>query len=157
IKPGALALLRKSQPAVLARSVLSSAAAEAAPQMLPTGKEPGPMGSSRCRVALYSHDTMGLGHMRRNLLLAQALRHSRLQAVVLLIAGAREVSVLTGAAGVDCVALPSLRKDATGQYHPRHLEVSLQELLALRAKIALATLEAFDPDVLLVDNVPRGA
>ncbi len=115
------------------------------------------MGSSRCRVALYSHDTMGLGHMRRNLLLAQALRHSRLQAVVLLIAGAREASVLTGAAGVDCVALPSLRKDGTGQYHPRHLAVSLQELLALRAKIALAALEAFDPDVLIVDNVPRGA
>src|SRR5439155_488677 len=68
-----------------------------------------------------------------------------------------EVSVLTGAAGVDCVALPSLRKDAAGQYHPRHLEVSLPELLALRAKIALATLEAFDPDVLIVDNVPRGA
>jgi len=115
------------------------------------------MGSSRCRVALYSHDTMGLGHMRRNLLLAQALRHSRLQAVVLLIAGAREASALTGAAGVDCVALPSLRKDGTGQYHPRHLAVSLQELLALRAKIALAALEAFDPDVLIVDNVPRGA
>src|SRR2546422_7780406 len=47
------------------------------------------------RVALYSHDTMGLGHMRRNLLLAQALRHSRLQAVVLMIAGAREASLLT--------------------------------------------------------------
>src|SRR3989442_7769384 len=36
-----------------------SAAAEAAPRMLPTGKESGAMGSSRCRVALYSHDTMG--------------------------------------------------------------------------------------------------
>src|SRR2546428_8164630 len=100
---------------------------------------------------------MGLGHMRRNLLWGRARRHSRLQAVVLLIAGAREVSVLTGAAGVDCVALPSLRKDGTGQYHPRHLEVSLQKLLALRAKIALATLEAFDPDVLIVHNVPRAA
>src|SRR2546427_6931474 len=99
--------------------------------MLPTGKEAGAMGSSRCRVALYSHDTMGLGHMRRNLLLAQALRHSRLQAVGLLIAGAREGSVLTGAARVDCVALPSLRKDGTGPNHPRHLPVSPPELLAL--------------------------
>src|SRR3989442_5703807 len=122
--------------------------------MLPTGKESGAMGSSRCRVALYSRDTMGLGHMRRNLLWAQALRHSRLQAVVLLIAGAREATALTGAGGVDCVALPSLRKDGTGQYHPRHLAVSLQELLALRAKIALAALQAFDPHVLIVDNLP---
>ncbi len=110
-----------------------------------------------CRVAFYSHDTMGLGHMRRNLLLAQALKHSRLQAVVLMIAGAREASLVTAAAGVDCVALPSLRKDRQGQYHPRHLEVPLPELLALRAKTAGAALEAFDPDVLIVDNVPRGA
>src|SRR5256712_6167182 len=111
----------------------------------------------RYRVALYSHDTMGLGHMRRNLLLAQALRHSRLQAVVLMIAGAREASLLTTTAGVDCVALPSLWKDGGGQYHPRHLAVSLEELLALRARTAGAALEAFAPDVLIVDNVPRGA
>ena len=109
------------------------------------------------RVALYSHDTMGLGHMRRNLLLAQTLRHSRLQAVVLMIAGAREASLVTTTAGVDCVALPSLWKDASAQYHPRHLAVSLEELLALRAKTAGAALEAFAPDVLIVDNVPRGA
>jgi len=95
--------------------------------------------------------------MRRNLLLAQALKHSRLQAVVLMIAGAREASLVTATAGVDCVALPSLHKDTTGQYHPRHLEVPLSELLALRAKTACAALEAFDPDVLIVDNVPRGA
>src|SRR6266487_40023 len=100
---------------------------------------------------------MGLGHMRRNLLLAQALRHSRLQAVVLMIAGAREASLLTSTAGVDCVALPSLWKDGGGQYHPRHLAVSLEELLALRGRTAGAALEAFAPDVLIVDTVPRGA
>ena len=113
--------------------------------------------SGRYRVALYSHDTMGLGHMRRNLLLAQALQHSRLRADVLMIAGAHEASLLTTTAGVDCVALPSLRKDGAGQYHPRHLGVSLDELLALRARTAGAALEAFAPDVLIVDNVPRGA
>src|SRR5436189_4672908 len=100
---------------------------------------------------------MGLGHMRRNLLLAQALRHSRLQAVVLMIAGAREASLVTSTAAVDCVALPSLRKDGGGQYHPRHLAVSLKERLALRGGTAGAALEAFAPDVLIVDAVPRGA
>src|SRR5438034_1032521 len=115
------------------------------------------MPSLSCRVALYSHDTMGLGHMRRNLLLAQALKRSPLRAVVLMIAGAREAALLTSAAGVDCVALPSLRKDADGHYHPRHLEIPLQQLLALRGKTTRAALEAFDPDVLIVDNVPRGA
>src|SRR3989442_2208021 len=76
---------------------------------------------------------MGLGHMRRNLLLAQALRHSRVQAVVLMIAGAREASLLTTTAGVDCVALPSLWKDSGGGDHPRHPSGSFEELLALPA------------------------
>lgn len=109
------------------------------------------------RVALYSHDTMGLGHMRRNLLLAQALQHSPLRAVVLMIAGAREASLVTKTAGVDCVALPSLWKDGGGHYRPRHLDVSLDDLLAVRARTTAAALEAFAPDVLIVDNVPRGA
>ena len=113
--------------------------------------------SRRYRVAFYSHDTMGLGHMRRNLLLAQALQHSPLKAVVLMIAGAREASLVTRAAGVDCVALPSLWKDLGGQYRPRHLDVSLDDLLAVRARTTAAALEAFAPDVLIVDNVPRGA
>src|SRR2546427_9116654 len=95
------------------------------------------MPSLSCRVALYSNDTMGLGHMRRNLLLAQTLRHSRVQAVVLMIAGAREASLVTTTAGVDCVALPSLRKDGGGEYHPRHLAVPLEELLADRKSTRL--------------------
>jgi predicted glycosyltransferase len=115
------------------------------------------LSTSSCRVALYSHDTMGLGHMRRNLLLAQSLERSRLQAVVLIIAGAREASLVARTTGIDCVALPSLRKDERGQYHPRHLQVSLPELVTLRAQTTRAALEAFAPDVLIVDNVPRGA
>lgn len=113
--------------------------------------------TTNCRVVLYSHDTMGLGHMRRNLLLAQALERSRLRAAVLIIAGAREATLVAARTGVDCVALPSLRKDIDGHYHPRHLQIPLQELLRLRAKTTRAALEAFDPDVLIVDTVPRGA
>ena len=66
------------------------------------------MSSTGFRIGLCS-----LGHMSRNLLLAQALQRSRLRAVVLMIAGAREASLLTTTAGVDCVALPSLRKDGS--------------------------------------------
>src|SRR2546430_586521 len=115
------------------------------------------MAGMSCRVALYSHDTVGLGHMRRNVLLAQTLRQCRLHAVVLMIAGAREASLITAAAGVDCIALPALSKNGDGRYHPRHLDISLSELIALRAETTRAALEAFDPDVLIVDNVPRGA
>ena len=111
----------------------------------------------RLRVALYSHDAVGLGHMRRNLLIAQTLIRSPLQPVVLMIAGAREASLLPIPDEVDCLILPGLQKDPLGHYRSRHLDIALDELIALRARTILAGVEAFDPDVLIVDKVPRGA
>lgn len=109
------------------------------------------------RVALYSHDTMGLGHMRRNLLLAQTLRRSPLHAVSLVLAGAREAAAFTMPPGVDCLTVPALSKDRRGQYGTRQMPIALQELVTLRARAIHATLDAFQPDLLIVDNVPRGA
>lgn len=111
----------------------------------------------RTRVALYSHDTMGLGHMRRNLLIADSLVRSSEPPVVLLIAGAREAGGFAFPPGVDCVTLPSLRKEGAGQYASRHLDVQFEDLHALRSHAIRAVLEEFAPDVLIVDNVPRGA
>ncbi|HEX3035979.1 MAG TPA: hypothetical protein VHT73_12795, partial [Thermodesulfobacteriota bacterium] len=37
------------------------------------------------------------------------------------------------------------------------LGISLEKLITLRANAILAALTAFEPDVLIVDNVPRGA
>ncbi len=111
----------------------------------------------RPRIALYSHDTMGLGHMRRNVLIARALVESRLGAITLMIAGAPEAVEVCRAAGVSCIALPPLAKDADGSYTSRTLEVGLPDLVALRGHTIRAALEAFEPDALIVDNVPRGA
>lgn len=110
-----------------------------------------------CRVALYSHDTMGIGHMRRNLLIAQALAVPPVSATVLLIAGAREAGAFALPVGVDCLTLPSLSKDDDGQYRSRSLGLSLRELTGLRARTITAALAAFAPDVLVVDKEPRGA
>lgn len=111
----------------------------------------------KLRVALYSHDTKGLGHTRRNLLIAQTLAHSPLQPTVLMICGTRAESVFAMPRGVDWVTLPAIRKSTTGEYYSRGLDVSLPELVALRAKVIQAALEGFQADVLIVDNVPRGA
>jgi predicted glycosyltransferase len=113
--------------------------------------------SRKWRVALYSHDTMGIGHMRRNLLIAQALAGSSLSPSILLIAGAREAGAFPLPPGVDCLTVPSLAKEGDGRYYPRDLDLSLQTLIELRAGTIRAALGAFDPHVLVVDKVPRGA
>ncbi len=109
------------------------------------------------RIALYSHDTMGLGHMRRNLLLAQSLCASLPNVAILMIAGAREAATFSMPANVDCLTLPALSKDGNGHYASRHMPISLGEIVTVRSGAIRAALEAFEPDVLIVDNVPCGA
>jgi predicted glycosyltransferase len=90
-------------------------------------------------------------------LVAQALAASPLRPAILMVAGSREAAGLSLPPGVDCVTLPALRKDEYGQYRARTLDLSLDELIALRKRTIHATLAAFEPDLLIVDNVPRGA
>lgn len=111
----------------------------------------------KCRIALYSHDTMGLGHKRRNLLIAQTLGSSPLKPDVLMISGIPDVSNVPTPPGVDCLTLPALHKNIDGQYQARRLDLSLQEIITLRSQVILTTIKTFQPDIFIVDNVPRGA
>jgi predicted glycosyltransferase len=109
------------------------------------------------RIALYSHDTMGLGHMRRNTFIARLIAGSSVPATMLLIAGAREAGFFPLPPHTDCLTLPAYSKGPTGQYQPRDLSVPRQELAQLRARTICTALDTFQPDVLIVDKVPRGA
>ena len=109
------------------------------------------------RIALYSHDTMGLGHIRRTSLLARALRRPPLDARVLLLSGIRESGAYPLPDGIDSITLPAYRKHPDGSYGARALGVSLERLIALRSATLAAALDAFAPDVFIVDNVARGA
>ena len=56
-----------------------------------------------------------------------------------------------------CLILPALRKDHDKQIRPRYLDISLADAVRLRAATIHSAFEAFDPDVLIVDKLPRGA
>jgi predicted glycosyltransferase len=107
------------------------------------------------RVALYSHDALGLGHMRRNLAIAEVLARTGSHPV-LLIAGAREATAFPMPPGVDCLALPALRKRGNGRYAPRSLDLPLESLIGLRSRTIHAALDSFVPEALIVDKVPLG-
>lgn len=108
------------------------------------------------RIALYSHDAMGLGHVRRNLLLARALCNGSVRATVLLICGAHEAGALEMPDRVDCLALPALRKRENGDYATRRLDLPRDSLVQLRGQTIAAALRSYSPDVLIVDKVPLG-
>ncbi|MCB1849754.1 MAG: response regulator [Gammaproteobacteria bacterium] len=126
-------------------------------QPRPTQSNGSEAGRRQPRIVLYSHDTMGLGHMRRNILIAQSLTGSRLKANVLLVSGSKEIGRFELPSSVDCLVLPSYRKSLAGDYESRHLDLQTKELVSLRSHSINAAVSAFDPDVFIVDNVPRGA
>ena len=122
-----------------------------------TANEPTGNAISQPRVALYSHDTMGLGHLRRNLLIAQSLSEAPLGATSLLITGAHEANFFTLPKQSDFLTLPRLRKEADGNYSSGQLAISIEDLISLRADSICSALTTFQPDVLIVDKVPSGA
>lgn len=115
-----------------------------------------PAGRRRRRVALYSHDTQGLGHVRRNIALAAALVADEPETDVLLLTGAPEATTLPLPPCCDVVTLPTLRKSTQGHYSARVLRAPLGEVVALRSSLLRATLAAFEPDLLIVDKTARG-
>ena len=46
----------------------------------------------KLKIAFYSHDTLGLGHIRRNLLIANTLSRNGICSAILMIAGASKVA-----------------------------------------------------------------
>lgn len=107
------------------------------------------------RIALYSHDAQGLGHMRRNLAIASRLVEAG-GGSALLITGAREAARLPMPPGVECLTLPALRKSADGGYESRSLDLSLSTMLRIRAQTICAALDSLEPDALIVDKHPLG-
>jgi predicted glycosyltransferase len=109
------------------------------------------------RVVLYSHDTLGFGHLRRNLMLAARLKEMTPAPEVLLIAGTSEAGAFALPQGVDLITLPAYAKQSCGTYVPRRLSMDLTELRDIRAGIIKAAVKQIRPDLFIADNVPLGA
>lgn len=109
------------------------------------------------RIAFYSHDTMGLGHIRRNMLLAQSVLQTCPNAEILLLSGVRESGAFKLPKGADTVTMPSYFKTAEGKYIPSSLGNNIERLVEVRRQIIYSTLDLFEPDIVVIDNVPRGA
>ncbi len=108
------------------------------------------------RVLLYSHDTFGLGHLRRTRAIAHALvkRNKNLSALIL--TGSPIIGSFDFKSRVDFVRIPGVIKLRNGEYTPLKLHIDIEETLTLRESIIKNTADAFDPDLFIVDKEPLG-
>ncbi|MCA9178281.1 MAG: hypothetical protein KDB14_27650 [Planctomycetales bacterium] len=114
------------------------------------------MVSNETRVLLYSHDTVGLGHIRRNQAIACELSRSVPNPNILMVSGARQCMLYEIPSSVEFVTMPGLRKATDGSYVARNSALSTECALWMRSEVLLTVARTFDPHVVIVDKVPRG-
>jgi predicted glycosyltransferase len=108
------------------------------------------------RILIYSHDTFGLGHLRRCRVIAHALVERYKQLSVLILSGSPIIGSFDFRARVDFVRVPGVIKLRNGEYTPLNLHLDIAETLSMRASIIQHTAEIFDPDLFIVDKEPVG-
>ncbi|MDJ1159452.1 glycosyltransferase [Chelatococcus sp. SYSU_G07232] len=113
-------------------------------------------GSESARVLIYSHDTFGLGHLRRSRAIANALVTDRPGVSVVIISGSPVIGNFEFGSGVDYVRVPGVVKLPNGDYRSLNLNVELDEAVGLRAAIIQQTADTFGPDLVIVDKEPTG-
>ncbi len=108
------------------------------------------------RVLMYSHDTFGLGHLRRCRAIAHALVERFKGVHVLIVSGSSIAGAFDFRTRVDFLKVPSIIKLMNGEYTPLSQHTDLHETLALRRSLILNTAESFRPDIMIVDKEPLG-
>lgn len=108
------------------------------------------------RILLYSHDTYGLGHIRRTLAIAEQIAIDVPDVNQLLITGSMVAGAFSLPPHLDLIKLPALSKHSNGHYKPRTLPLTLAQTIDWREQMILQATEIFEPDLVLVDKVPGG-
>jgi len=105
---------------------------------------------------MYSHDTFGLGHLRRCRAIAHAIVEEYKGVSVLIISGSQIAGAFDFKARVDFVKIPSVIKLYNGEYDSIGEYIDIDEILQMRKLIIQRTAEAFNPDIFIVDKEPMG-
>ncbi len=120
------------------------------------------------RLLIYSHDTFGLGNIRRMLTISRGLLDSLPGLSILLVTGSPVIHSLqlandvvqsgqSGQSGkLDYIKLPCLTRTARGEYRAKYLESTTAEIIGMRSELILATVRHFAPDLVMVDKKPLG-
>jgi predicted glycosyltransferase len=107
-----------------------------------------------CNVLMYSHDTYGLGHIRRTMAIAAHLRDASTN--ILILTGSPLAGRFHFPAQVDFVRIPGMIKKTNDEYYPLSIRIDPEKALAIRTNIILATAKTFTPDLVIVDKEPLG-
>ena len=110
--------------------------------------------SSVCNILMYSHDTYGLGHIRRSMLIANHLCDHNTN--ILILTGSPIAGRFPLPEQVDFVRIPGMIEKTVGDYRSLSIRVGQEQAFDIRTSIILATTQAFRPNLFIVDKEPHG-
>jgi predicted glycosyltransferase len=108
------------------------------------------------RILIYSHDSFGLGHLRRCRTIAHALVDRFKGLSILILSGSPIIGSFDFRARVDFVRIPGVIKLYDGDYQSLGLHIDVEQTMEMRAAIIRQTALCFRPDLFLVDKEPLG-
>jgi len=110
----------------------------------------------QARLLIYSHDTFGLGHLRRSRTIAHSLVDYFENLSILIVSGSPVIGSYSFHPRVDFVRIPGVVKLDSGKYSSLNPGIEFDELISMRSSLLLQSAESFKPDVFLVDKEPLG-
>src|SRR2546430_7090462 len=108
------------------------------------------------RILVYSHDTFGLGNIKRMLEISKHLVATYSDVSVLIISGSPMVHAFRISSRIDYIKLPCLTRTLDGVYDVKFLGLRYDDTIRLRATLITNALLDFAPDLILVDKKPFG-
>jgi predicted glycosyltransferase len=108
------------------------------------------------KILLYSHDSYGLGSIRRTLLLSEALVAHYPRAMVLIVTGSPMIHAFRVPEHTDYIKLPCFDRANADCYGPAFLGVADADVAAIRRGVLRKAILGFGPDLMIVDKRPSG-
>jgi predicted glycosyltransferase len=105
-------------------------------------------------IVMYSHDTYGLGHIRRTMALASRFRNPDTNVIIL--TGSPIVGRFAFPEQIDFVRIPGMIKKTNEEYLPLSIKINANHVLNIRKSIIAATVKSFCPHLFIVDKEPLG-
>ena len=108
------------------------------------------------RLMVYSHDTFGLGNIRRMLAICKHVQGGFKNLSILIVSGSPMLQSFRVEPGIDYIKLPCLKRTEWGELGVRFLDLDVSEIIRLRRELILSTVMSYRPDVVFVDKKPDG-
>ena len=108
------------------------------------------------KLLIYSHDTFGLGNIRRIMNVATYLHRAIPDLSILIVTGSPMIQSFRIPKGIDYIKLPCLSRTEREGYSAKYLDSNISEVIRLRSDLILSAVLNFKPDIMLIDKKPYG-